>query len=205
MRVPVPTGAPVDPDRSHEDASATKYLPDEVVTVAVGDKPRPEDIWQAVSQASAFVRHAETIAQTRFNNYLVADSLLLLAWATLFAGQQRDGSGRVLVVLAALSAVLGFFWVVLGTRQEKFLKLHWMHLVALEQSLSLPPPLPIGGPMEDLRGGNPASINSEGVPTLQLRRIERGISPTRLNTIGPGVLSAISLILVWVSVTTFGL
>jgi hypothetical protein len=74
--------APVDPNRSHEDATATKYLPDEVVTVAVESKPSPDNIWQAVSLASGFVRHAETIAQTRFNNLLVADSLLLLAWAT---------------------------------------------------------------------------------------------------------------------------
>lgn len=102
--------------------------------MAVQSRPIPEDIWQAVSQASAFVRHAETIAQTRFNNYLVADSLLLLAWATLFSGQ-RPGSRLVLIVLAALSAVLGFFWMILGTRQGKFLKLHLTHLVTLEHSL----------------------------------------------------------------------
>jgi hypothetical protein len=177
--------------------------------VAGAGKPGSEDIWQAVSQANAFVRHAETIAQTRFNNYLVADSLLLLAWATLFAGEGPDGSGLVQVVLAALSAVLGFFWMVLGTRQEKFLKLHLMHLVALEQLL--PPSFSIGGPMEDLRGGNQVSIISEGGPKVQrgpkvqLRRIEKEITPTRLNTFGPGVLSAISLVLVWVSVTASGL
>ena len=152
-----------------------------------------------MSQASAFVRHAETIAQTRFNNYLVADSLLLLAWATLFSGQ-RPGSRLVLIVLAALSAVLGFFWMILGTRQGKFLKLHLTHLVTLEHSLR--PSFWIGGPMEDLRDGGQVPINSEGV--MRLRWIETWITPTMLISIGPGVLSAISLILVWVSVRPLG-
>jgi hypothetical protein len=165
------------------------------------DGPASKNIWQAVSVASAFVQHAETIAQTRFNNYLVADSLLLLAWATLFSGQGPDSSRLVLIVLAALSAVLSFFWIILGTRQEKFLKLHSTYLVSLEQSL--PSSFWIGGPMNDLRDGKQVSINSQSIP--RLRWIEQGITPTMLISIGPGVLLAFSLFLVCVSVTASGL
>jgi hypothetical protein len=181
--------------------------------VAVEGKPTPEDISQAVSQASAFVRHAETIAQTRFNNYLVADSLLLLAWATLFEGQRPDGSRVALFTLAGLSAVLSFFWIILGTRQRKFFELHSMHFVTLERSLRRS--FWIGRPMEDLRDGECVSINSNSVlskqvsisseSVLRLQWIEKLITPTMLISIGPGVLSAISLILVWVSVRASGL
>jgi tryptophan-rich sensory protein len=98
------------------------------------DEPTSKDIWQAVSVASAFVRHAETIAQTRFNNYLVADSLLLLAWATIFAGQRSGYSQLVLIVLAALSAVLSLFWIILGTRapaKSRFVPfVRWPYVVA---------------------------------------------------------------------------
>jgi hypothetical protein len=154
-----------------------------------------------VSEASAFVRHAETIAQTRFNNFLVADSLLLLAWATVFSAEgQRPDSRLVLIVLAALSAVLGLLWMVLGTRQNKFFRLHLTHLVTLEHSLR--PSLWIGGPMKDLRDGEPIPIGSEG--SLSLQWLERRITPTSLIVIGPGVLLVISLILFLVSVRVSG-
>ena len=195
--------AAVDPNRSHGDATATEYLPDEVVAVAVKIEPdhqsTPDDIWQAVNLASTFVRHAETIAQTRFNNFLVADSLLLLAWATLFAGQRPEGSRVALYTLAGLSAVLSFFWIILGTRQRKFFELHSTHLVTLERSL--PRSSWIGRPMEDLRDGGCVSINSNCV--LRLGWIEKWITPTILLIIGPVVLLVISLILV--GVTAFGL
>jgi hypothetical protein len=190
--------AAVDPNRSPEDATATKYLPDEVVAVAVEGKPSPDD-WQAVNLASAFVQHAETIAQTRFNNFLVADSLLLLAWATLFAGKQSGGSRFALFTLAGLSAVLGFFSLILGNRQGKFLELHSTHLVTLERSL--PSSVRIGGAMQALRDDKEAPIGSES--DLRLGWIEKWITPTRLNKLGTGVLILISLILVLV--TAFGL
>jgi hypothetical protein len=167
--------------------------------VAVESKPSPEDIRQAVSLASAFVRHAETIAQTRFNNFLVADSLLLLAWATLFSGERPSGTRLALFTLAGLSAVLSFFWIILGTRQRKFLELHLAHLVNLERSL--PRSFWIGHPMEDLRDGEKVAIRTESV--LSLGWIEKWSCPARLIIVGPGVLLVISLILV--GVTAFGL
>ena len=159
----------------------------------------PEGIWHAVDLASAFVRHAESIAQTRFNNFLVADSLLLLAWATLFAGERPGGSSVALFTLAGLSAVLSFFWIILGTRQRKFFELHSTHFVTLERSL--PRSSWIGRPMEDLRDGECVSINSKSV--LRLGWIEKWITPTMLIIIGPVVLLVISLILV--GVTAYGL
>jgi hypothetical protein len=165
------------------------------------DEPTPENIWREVSVASAFVQHAETIAQSRFNNYLVADSLLLLAWSTIFSGQRPGYSRFVLIVLATLSVVLSLFWIILGTRQRKFLELHLMHLVTLEHSLQAS--FGIGRLMKDLRDGEQILIDSKCVPRLLW--IERGITPTMLLSLGPGVLLAISLILVGVSVTAPGL
>jgi hypothetical protein len=177
-------------------------LPDEVVAVAVELEPDNEstdDIWQAVNLASTFVRHAETIAQTRFNNFLVADSLLLLAWATLFEGRRSDGSRVALFTLAGLSAVLSIFWIILGTRQRKFFELHSRHFVTLERPLRRS--FWIGRPMEDLRDGGCVSIDSNSV--LKLGWIEKWITPTILIIVGPIILLVISLILV--GVTAFGL
>jgi hypothetical protein len=95
----------------------------------VGQACHRGEIWQAVGQSGDAFRHAEMVVQSRLNNFLVADSILFLSWATLFVGQDRAGRTAVLLMLSGLSAVLSLLWTLLGSRERRFLQLHH-HLVA---------------------------------------------------------------------------
>ncbi|MFH1883895.1 MAG: hypothetical protein ABIL62_14455 [Planctomycetota bacterium] len=67
--------------------------------------------------------HAETISWSRFHNFLVFNTILILAWATIYVKAPRPYlAGYVMAILCVLGALSGIFWFGLGVRGRKFLK-----------------------------------------------------------------------------------
>src|SRR5579872_4585233 len=72
----------------------------------------------------------------------MADSILLLAWATVFtqSGQPtlvgRVTGALILVALSLVSTVLSCFWTAGGYRQAKFIALNMHSVITLEDCLS---------------------------------------------------------------------
>lgn len=64
-----------------------------------------------------FRNHAEAISWNRFNNYLVFNSIIILAWVTLSCSIINDE--LILSSLCFLGIVSGFFWSTLGVRTRK--------------------------------------------------------------------------------------
>jgi hypothetical protein len=66
--------------------------------------------------------HAENISWTRFYNFLMFNTILILAWATIYAPQTRPGMARfVLAIMCVLGGISGVAWAGLGCRGRKFL------------------------------------------------------------------------------------
>ncbi len=73
-----------------------------------------KDVYQALV---TFVTAAESISWNRFNNFLLFNSILILAWVTLYTQRSQPEQYAVLLsVLSALGFVSGYFWSGLGLR-----------------------------------------------------------------------------------------
>jgi hypothetical protein len=71
-------------------------------------------------------RHAEIVTQTRLYNFLFCDSILILAWATVFSSDFVQGARtHVLVMLSGVSFLLGVAYAFLGHRACAFLRMHY--------------------------------------------------------------------------------
>jgi ADP-ribose pyrophosphatase YjhB (NUDIX family) len=92
-------------------------------------------LYQAASQHWA---HAEQIRWTLLYNYLMASTILLLAWATVFASSSSHP--KVQVVFAAAGAALSALWVALGARATAFVSMYTETGRSLE-----PSPEPLAG------------------------------------------------------------
>lgn len=66
--------------------------------------------------------HVEGRAATGLYNYLTANSLLVLAWATIFAGAQTSPPGKsiVMVGISVIGVLTGLQWALLGTRTWQY-------------------------------------------------------------------------------------
>jgi len=93
----------------------------------------PPDPWDTMRLARESAERAEAIAQSRLNNFLVADSIVFLSWATLFNSSRQMGRVPVLLALALLSSILSITWIALGRRQWKFIELRWAVARTLEE------------------------------------------------------------------------
>ncbi|HXL34331.1 MAG TPA: hypothetical protein VN953_05395 [Gemmatimonadales bacterium] len=137
---------------------------------------RCPELYQAATQQWA---HAEQIRWTLLYNYLMASTILLLAWATVYAAHSAFRSRPwLLALLAAAGAIVSLAWVGLGLRASSFVDAYAQTGKALEG------PLGANGPFaraqqhrEGLKGWS-ACINS--------RRVVAGV---------PGLFSALYLVL----------
>lgn len=77
----------------------------------------------AYQVASQHWAHAEQIRWTLLYNYLMASTILLLAWATIFTSSNRY-RGLVLLVLSLAGVALSSVWVALGVRATGFVKMY---------------------------------------------------------------------------------
>ncbi len=77
------------------------------------------EIYSALVQ---LVIHAESITWNRFYNYLTGNSILVLAWATIFSSDQRRIlRSLVMVGICLLGGLSGLAWAGLGKRGRAFL------------------------------------------------------------------------------------
>jgi hypothetical protein len=66
-------------------------------------------------------RYAEEIGEHRLYNYLMASSIILVAYATLLASNKENIGAHWLAIFLALFGILtSIMWLILGRRQKKF-------------------------------------------------------------------------------------
>jgi hypothetical protein len=95
-----------------------------------------ELVWRAADRASSWALQGQATVQSRFGNFLLADSFLLLSWATVYSGGTRTTSRTVvLAVLALTSVFLGVAFALLGTRYAKYDRLQWELAAEAERRL----------------------------------------------------------------------
>ena len=92
----------------------------------------PPDLLQLIAEATANYRSAEAIIQQRLNNFLMAESILLLASAAIVSTSSSTGKQVLVLVVSVLGAGLGLVWTGLGVRQKVFLDLHMEIILWLE-------------------------------------------------------------------------
>ena len=162
----------------------------------VSDDEARELVWRAANRASRWALEGQATVQSRFGNFLLADSFLLLSWATVYAGGSRTTSRVVvLAVLATVSALLGAAYALLGSRYAKYDRLQWE--LAAEAERRLPEELRLIDRVHALRRKHAA----EG-PTgaqYELSRAERWLSTSDLVVWAPVVLCLASLVLLTMS------
>lgn len=67
------------------------------------------------------VIHAEATSWNRFYNFLMFNSILILAWSTIYVATLKPGAAAILATMAALGAVSGIAMAALGRRGRMFL------------------------------------------------------------------------------------
>ena len=93
------------------------------------DQREPNQLSEAqmVAAYDAVNRHWAHAEQERWAilyNFLMASTILLLAWAAVFASQQSLLRRVVLVVLAVAGALVSLLWVTIGCRVNTFIRIY---------------------------------------------------------------------------------
>jgi hydrogenase-4 membrane subunit HyfE len=138
-------------------------------------------LWRAAERASSWALQGQVTVQSRFGNFLLADSFLLLSWATVYSGGSRTTSRIVvLAVLALTSVLLGAVFALLGSRYAKYDRLQWD--LAVEADRRLPVELRL----------------IDRVDALRQNQVTEGPTGRRYQMSAAERLVSISGILVWV-------
>jgi hypothetical protein len=162
----------------------------------VSDDEARELLWRAADRASTWALEGQSTVQSRFGNFLLADSFLLLSWATVYSGGSRTASRMVvLAVLATVSALLGAAYAVLGGRYAKYDRLQWE--LAAEAERRLPEELRLIDRVNALRREHAAQ--APGGTRHELSRVERLVSISDLLVWAPVALCVASLVLLTMS------
>jgi hypothetical protein len=162
----------------------------------VSEDEARELLWRAADRASTWALQGQATVQSRFGNFLLADSFLLLSWATVYAGGSRTTSRVVvLAVLATTSALLGAAYALLGSRYAKYDRLQWE--LAAEAERRLPEELRLIDRVDALRRSH-AAAGPAGT-RYELSRAERLVSISDLLVWAPITLCVASLVLLTMS------
>lgn len=78
-------------------------------------------MYQAAAQHWA---HAEQVRWTLLYNYLMANTILLLGWATVFVSSDGPRNWIASVALCIAGAVIGFVWIAAGMRASDFVDMY---------------------------------------------------------------------------------
>jgi hypothetical protein len=80
------------------------------------------------------VNNAEAISWNRFYNFLMGNSILVLAWATIYAAQERSIlTSVVLSAICLLGAGSGMAWAALGKRSREYVEAYFKQALELEK------------------------------------------------------------------------
>jgi hypothetical protein len=162
----------------------------------VSEDEARELLWRAADRASTWALQGQATVQSRFGNFLLADSFLLLSWATVYAGGSRTTSRVVvLAVLATTSALLGAAYALLGSRYATYDRLQWE--LAAEAERRLPEELRLIDRVDALRRSH-AAAGPAGT-RYELSRAERLVSISDLLVWAPITLCVASLVLLTMS------
>jgi len=162
----------------------------------VSDDETRELLWRAADRASSWALEGQATVQSRFGNFLLADSFLLLSWATVYSGGSRSASRVVvLAVLATTSALLGAAYALLGNRYAKYDRLQWE--LAAEAERRLPEELRLIDRVHALR--REYAVEGPTGTRYELSRAERWLSTSDLVVWAPVLLCAASLVLLTMS------
>ena len=153
-------------------------------------------LWRTADRASSWALQGQVTVQSRFGNFLLADSFLLLSWATVYSGGARTTSRTVvLAVLALTSVFLCAVFALLGSRYAKYDRLQLD--LAAEAEGRLPEGLRLIDRVDALRQNQ----ITEG-PTgkrYELSRAEQLVSISKLLVWAPATLCLTSVILLAMS------
>jgi hypothetical protein len=79
------------------------------------------------------VIHSENISWSRFNNLLVINSILVVAWATLFSQGTSISAQVVMTAISFLGIFTGIAWGDLGKRSRRYIDRYKEKLRAIEE------------------------------------------------------------------------
>jgi hypothetical protein len=158
--------------------------------------PSPENL-NLLDMAIRGFQHAENVIQARLSNFLFADSILFLSWAAVYAGSAQPPKKIVLVLLALLSALLGFLWTIAGCRHRKFLFVHTGIIAGVEALL--PEQCRVHERITSLQIGKSVTA---GDKSYKLNGLEAKACSRMIGILAPGLMTIISLLLIIVSLRT---
>lgn len=111
---------------------------DQNITVAAQAAPSATEVYDMLATLAL---HSETVRWTRVNTLLAVDSVLLAAWAGLFAGTDSFvGKETLLALLCVPGIILGVLFARLGWRSSEYMD--DFHYAAHEMEKQFPPALP---------------------------------------------------------------
>ncbi len=88
----------------------------------MGEKISIKEVYSSLVQLAT---EAESITWNRFYNFLMGNSILILAWATMFSITSPSRMAtHVLVAICVVGGVSGLIWAALGNRGRKFVYLY---------------------------------------------------------------------------------
>jgi len=159
-------------------------------------------LWHITERSLGNYRHSEIVVQNRLYNFLVADSILILSWATLFSQTQSTSGVTALTALSVLSLMFSIGYTFFGIRQKKFVD---MHLAITDYYEQLTPEsirtIGLGSALID---GQTITVIIDGQKdTYRLRFLEKLARSVHFLVWMPGAFAVVSAILVVVSVLRF--
>lgn len=103
---------------------------------------------------SNLVIHSENVRWNRFNNLLIINSVLILAWATIFSSTKCIPSKEaVLTIICFTGIVIGLLWAWLGKRSCRYLEAFHTEaeiLERLEKNYKMPMPFEVSGRLREI-------------------------------------------------------
>ena len=96
-----------------------------------GSNLSPSDLYHGAIQS---ITSAESTTWNRTYNFLTANSILILAWATFFASSNCAEKAWILIALSSVGVFLSVVWAPFSSRSRKYLELYMMLARDLERS-----------------------------------------------------------------------
>ncbi|TLU83865.1 MAG: hypothetical protein FDX30_06230 [Chlorobium sp.] len=139
-------------------------------------------------------RHAETIVQTRFYNYLLIVTFLLIPWSWSLESNKMIFN----ITSSFLGILFSILWIILGFRYRKFLWLHMDIIIKLEDKLNNEE-IKIMTPIYNLQNGSAVSIQKEN-KKIKLCWLQKKVDSRSLLFIVPIIFSISYSVLLFYSI-----
>ena len=142
--------------------------------------------------------HAEQERWTILNNFLLASTILLLAWAALFGASASVKKGVALILLSVAGLGLSVLWVAISSRASIFVDLYCRMGEDIEEELSLGDG-PFTKAKDDIRDRGRVESRLTGRVDLLINWIGSKIKSRVFVIVVPGVFGLIYVLLLLLS------